>query len=385
MKSKIFLGVLLVLFNLQSCKKQYSPNKESNEITTTEYIISGHYYESDQNQKVILYKFNPVTQLKTPIDTAYVSKNGTYKLKYDFEESDLFRVDFPNRKYVMLAVDEGQDTITLNVKGNSIDMVFISGSIDSEKLLAYEQFRKVSYNKHVDPTYEAMKKAGKTNENPIEEIKAVDAYAKANAIHRKELIDFAEVNIGTSIALFGTMLRWTGEGELLRLDKLISNFEKVHPQLSMTKIMRDKVERYKKVALNSLAPEIAEKNKEGVLVKLSEVKGKVTLIDFWASWCGPCLRQIPDLKEAYNLYHDKGFEIFGVSVDTKKKSWKSSIDKYEMTWLNVSDLKGWGSEAAASYNVTFVPFNFLLNEKGVIIAKNLHSKELQEKLSELLN
>ena len=139
------------------------------------------------------------------------------------------------------------------------------------------------------------------------------------------------------------------------------------------------------MAIGAVAHEIEENNRDGMVVKLSEVKAKVTLIDFWASWCGPCLRQIPDLKEAYTLFHEKGFEIFGVSVDSNGKRWMASIDQYEMTWPQVSNLKGWGSEAAASYNVTFIPFNVLLDENGVIIAKNLHSQNLQNKLAQLLD
>ena len=230
-----------------------------------------------------------------------------------------------------------------------------------------------------------MRAAGKTNENPAEEIKAVEAYVNASREHRKELIDFTEKNIGTSVALFGTVLRWTGDDEVVRLEKLVNEFKSVHPDLNMTKVMSEKVARYKTVALGAKAPAISENDTSGAVVSLYDAKGKVTLIDFWASWCGPCLRQVPDLLEAYDMYHEKGFEIYGVSVDSRAERWKASIDKYKMPWPNVSNLKGWGSKAAADYNATFIPFNVLLDADGKIIAKNLHSKELQGKLAELLN
>ena len=383
MSYKFLFSVLVASIIIYSCKEKLVDDKNADNSI---YTISGKYYVQEDNQEIILHSYDPVTQVKTPLDTSsVVSTTGEFELSYEYTGPDLFRVDFPNRKYVMLAIDQGQRNIELNMEGNHIDSVFLSGSTDSEKLLAYEQFRKKSFDMHVKPAYDAMAEAGKINENPEEEIKAVTAYANANGVHRKELIEFAEKNIGTSIALFGTMLRWTGEDEVDRLDQLVANFEKVHADLPMAQKMRNKVERYKKVAIGAIAPEIAENNREGVVVKLSEARGKVTLIDFWASWCGPCLRQIPDLKEAYAEYHDEGFEIFGVSVDRREDRWKKSIDNYEMTWPNVSNLKGWGSEAAASYNVTFIPFNVLLDDKGVIIAKNLHSKELKDKLEELLN
>ena len=251
--------------------------------------------------------------------------------------------------------------------------------------MAYEKFRSESNDRLIKPTYDAMRAAGETNSNPVEEIKAVDAYVKASDEHRKELIDFTERSIGNSIALYGTVLRWTGDDEVVRLEKLVHDFKLVHPGLKMTKVMEDKVARYKKVALGVNAPSIIENDTSGIAIDLFKEKGKVTLIDFWASWCGPCLRQVPDLLEAYSIFHEKGFQIFGVSVDSNGDRWKAAIKKYDMPWPNVSNLKGWGSEAAASYNVTFIPFNVLIDQKGNIIAKNLHSKELQGKLAELLD
>ena len=354
-------------------------------VKNTSYKISGTVTEPGEGGQAILSLFDPVSQKKTALDTAAISAEKKYELNFEFSEPDLFRVDFPGRQYVMLAIDEGQEAIELNAEGKRNGTVEIKGSPDSEKLLAYDEFRAESNARLIRPTYDAMRAAGEYNENPAEEIKAVEAYVKASKEHRKELIDFTEKNIGTSVALFGTVLRWTGDDEVGRLEKLANDFAAVRPNLKMTKVMADKVARYKKVAIGVKVPNISENDSSGVVVNLYDAKGKVTLIDFWASWCGPCLRQVPDLLDAYNMYQEKGFEIFGVSVDSKKDKWKASIKKYDMPWPNVSDLKGWGSTAAADYNVTFIPFNVLLDEEGNIIAKNLHSKELQGKLAELLN
>lgn len=349
------------------------------------YKISGSVVNAEENSQVVLSLFDPVSQHKTPLDTAIINKDKSYQLGFSFSEPDLFRVDFPGGQNVMLAIDAGQENIQLNVEGNGRGNIEINGSPDSEKLLAYDEFRAESNERLIKPTYEAMRAAGETNSNPAEEIKAVEAYVKASDEHRKELIDFTEKNIGTSVALFGTVLRWTGDDEVARLEKLVNNFKSIHPDLKMTKVMEGKVERYKKIAVGVKAPAINENDPSGNSISLYDKKGKVTLIDFWASWCGPCLRQVPDLLDAYNMYHEKGFEIFGVSVDSKGDRWKASIEKYQMPWPNVSDLKGWGSVPAANYNVTFVPFNVLIDGGGNIIAKNLHSKELQVKLAELLD
>ena len=380
MKKNVYLPVLFFSLFFFNCE-----NKAQEEIKYTLYKINGNVVNPGENGVVVLSLFDPVSQEKTPIDTAIINSDNSYQLEFNFKEPGLFRVDFPGRQYVMLVIDAGQQSIQLHAEGKSNGHVEIIGSPDSEKLLAYEKFRAESNARLIKPTYDAMRAAGETNSNPAEEIKAVEAYVKASDEHRKELIDFTEKNIGASIALFGTVLRWTGDDEVGRLGKLVNNFKSAHPDLIMTKVMEGKVARYKKVAIGVKTPPIAENDTSGIAVNLYDAKGKVTLIDFWASWCGPCLRQVPDLLEAYNMYHVKGFEIFGVSVDSKSDRWKASIDKYKMPWPNVSNLKGWASEAAASYNVTFIPFNVLIDAEGNILAKNLHSKELQGKLAELLN
>ena len=132
-------------------------------------------------------------------------------------------------------------------------------------------------------------------------------------------------------------------------------------------------------------------NTEGKEIKLSSIKGKVVLIDFWASWCGPCRMENPNLVKSYVKYKDakykdaKGFDIYSVSLDKNKEAWIAAIAKDQLTWENhVSDLKGWQSSAGADYQVNFIPQNFLINEKGIIVAKNLRGEELDKELDKLL-
>ena len=347
------------------------------------HVIRGTVITTDGGEKVTLSTYDPISQIKTSVTEVNTAHDGTYELTYDFDEPDLYRVDFANQN-VLLVIGAGQSDILLDVEGKSKGSVSIKGSPDSEKLQAYDAFRQESNGRLVKPTYTAMRAASKT-EDTMAEIAAVEAYAEASEQHRVELLDFTEEHIGTSLALYGSVLRWTGDDETERLDGLVTAFEAVHPELRITQVMRDKVERFKKVAVGAITPAIHLPDTTGQMVKLEEIMGEYTLLDFWASWCGPCLLQIPDLHAAYDTYHDKGFEIIGVSVDKSGDRWKKSIDKYEMTWPQLSDLKGWASEAAADYNVTFIPFNMLIDAEGRIIAKNLHSKALQKQLSELLD
>lgn len=112
---------------------------------------------------------------------------------------------------------------------------------------------------------------------------------------------------------------------------------------------------------------------------------KYVLLDFWASWCGPCMGEVPALKEAYAAYHDKGFEIFGVSLDNNKERWTAAIENNGMNWIHVSDLQGWQNAAAAEYGVRSIPANFLIDAEGKIVATGLRGDELKAKIAELLD
>ena len=113
-------------------------------------------------------------------------------------------------------------------------------------------------------------------------------------------------------------------------------------------------------------------------------KGKVVLVDFWASWCGPCRREMPNLVEAYAKYKGKNFEIVGVSLDQNADSWKEAIKTLKMTWPQMSDLKYWNSEGAQLYAVNSIPHTMLIDGEGTIIARGLHGEELQTKIAEAL-
>ena len=141
----------------------------------------------------------------------------------------------------------------------------------------------------------------------------------------------------------------------------------------------------KVTALGSEAPNFTQKDPDGKSVSLSDYKGKYVLVEFWASWCSPCRAESPNLIKQYAAYKDKGFEILGVSVDSDKAKWVEAIKKDGLTWTQVSDLKGWESEARKVYGISGVPANFLVNPEGKIVGAHLVGEALNKKLNELLN
>lgn len=144
-----------------------------------------------------------------------------------------------------------------------------------------------------------------------------------------------------------------------------------------------------KIEVGKKAPEISMTKADGTPFSLSTLQGKVVLIDFWATWCAPCVEEQPELKTLYNTYSDQvkngQFEILGVSLDKNKESWQKAIDRFNINWIQISDLRFWKSPVAKAYEIDELPFNVIIDGQGTIIAKNLHGKDLEEFLQKNLN
>jgi peroxiredoxin len=170
-------------------------------------------------------------------------------------------------------------------------------------------------------------------------------------------------------------------------DLYISTAEKLKkewPDYEVAKQFIEMVDKMKATAIGQISPEIELPNPDGQIIKLSSLRGKYVLVDFWAKWCGPCRKENPNVVRAYQKYKDKGFDVFGVSLDRNKEDWVQAINEDGLTWTHVSDLKYFDSKAAHDYNISAIPFSILLDPEGKIIAKNLRGAALDKKLEEVL-
>ena len=173
----------------------------------------------------------------------------------------------------------------------------------------------------------------------------------------------------------------------LPLDQLKTTRSKISPALANCPYVKDLdgiIGQLENVQIGKTAPEFSLPDTAGVAVSLSDFRGKYILLDFWASWCPPCRAEMPNLVKAYKDYKDKGFDIIGISLDSKADAWAKGVKDLNITWTQLSDLKGWQNSGAALYGVNSIPHTVLVDKDGTIIAKNLHGQELEDKIKEVL-
>lgn len=227
----------------------------------------------------------------------------------------------------------------------------------------------------LEPYYEAR---DNEDEELMQEISA--QFQEAYDQQEEAFIELAYEN-----PIYGTVLALIEfpNPELEVLETIQENLPESYRTNALAVNMSNKIELMRKTAIGQPMIDMEVPDRDGNMVALSSMlDGKYTLIDFWASWCGPCRQENPNLVAEYNAYKDRGFNIIGVSLDQNKDPWLKAIDDDQLSWAHVSDLKGWDSAPAGAYGVRSIPANFVVDENGIIVAKNLRGEELGEWLEE---
>ncbi|MDR3245489.1 MAG: AhpC/TSA family protein [Prevotellaceae bacterium] len=185
--------------------------------------------------------------------------------------------------------------------------------------------------------------------------------------------------------LFSTVVGYYPDGN--EAQELFNSFSAKLDSTELGKETQAKIDKWKATSIGSIAPDFVQTDSAGNNLKLSDFRGQYVLLDFWASWCGPCRNENPNVVKAYHEFKDKGFTVFGVSLDNEngRSNWLKAVADDKLEWPHVSDLKGWKNEAAQLYGVSAIPANFLINKEGKIVARNLRGDILKEALSNYLN
>ena len=337
--------------------------------------------ENPANDYLILHQETDIErQISKLVDTIYLDASGKFKANFK-TPPDYYTLTINAGDKLPLAIDKDQ-TINLEIAGNTQK---ITGSKDTDLLMEYEHLRKQSLERLVTSIRKEISAENKSeNPSPIKIDSLGKLELKNYGLHLEELKTFIKDEMGTSIALYPTSLRWKGEENLAFYDSLVNKFEASHPDLNVSKKLREKISRLKQTSIGGKVPGIVMNSANNTTFSLYSVNKKYTLIDFWASWCGPCRRESEVLSGLYKKYKSKGFVIYGVSLDTDEKQWLNAMEKDKRNWINVSSLRGFKSPAAYKYAVSALPMNYIIDNKGIIIAKDLHGEELQKMIDKLM-
>ncbi|MGB5982434.1 MAG: TlpA disulfide reductase family protein [Nonlabens sp.] len=320
----------------------------------------------------------------TPLDTSIIVDE---KFSFDFEETDpkpqlrVITIDGVEKNLLFLTHKEG---VKLAIKKDSLPYSTVDGGHANEAMAVY-QSEKTTFQDYLKGLAEERNAALRKQDTQLVN-QLTSAYQKRFNSFQKNMESLHKENLDNLVGamLLGELLNMKAYDATTGREQFNKLSEDVQAQ-GVSKRIDEYLKKIEIVAIGAKAPEFEGFNPDGEVIKLDEVLGKVTLVDFWASWCGPCRRENPNVVEAYKKYHDKGFNIISVSLDREngKQAWINAIEKDGMNWNHVSRLKYFGP-LAKLYNVNSIPATFLLDENGIIIDKNLRGQALHDRLEELL-
>lgn len=312
------------------------------------------------------------------LDSAQTNSDGEFEMSNPVNELDyyVFRTDPGNVIFLIL---QGGENIEISGDADKLDASYdVKGSEDSKLIRALRHFEKNlgdSLNRVYTDARDASPEQAEAIGNNLQ------------AFYQQSMRTFCEKFVSdnnASLAALSATKYLDPSKNLALMETLGQNLEKSFPGNKYVSDYTGLLAELKKLPIGSEAPEITLPSPDGKTLSLSSLRGKITLVDFWASWCGPCRKDNPFIVSIYQKYKSQGFDIFGVSLDDNAEAWKLAIQKDGLVWQQVSELKKWNSQVAKTYGVESIPFSVLLDREGKIIGKGLRGAELEKKVREAL-
>ena len=315
------------------------------------------------------------------LDTLEIKSNGDFSFEFDSISAPTFyELNLYGQRVVKLALF----TEDVDVKFNFSDptSLQIEGSKDSKEMLKLEKLMEeyqVKVNQLNERYYEAMSK----NDAPVIQQIQVDAMTleSQQVVSVKEMIE----SMGNSFASLAAIGLLNPQNDFPFIDALVTELNDNYPGSPAILQMKQQLDELRALAVGQEAPDIVLPDPSGKSTKLSDLRGKYVLIDFWAAWCKPCRQENPNVVRLYTQYNSKGFEVFGVSLDRSREDWIKAIADDRLNWTQVSDLLYFNSAAAELYQIQAIPATYLIDPDGKIIAKDLRGPSLEAKLAELFD
>ena len=336
------------------------------------------------------------------VDSVPVSEDGSFSLTRKIEFPSFYLIKTDNSNFLTLLLEPGE-IINLTAYRDSLNYpVTLTGSQGSEQLASYNLMLRNTIARLSALSDIYIQNLGRS-ELPIvmERLDSMaQSYLEEINLYTRNFIDENIKSLVSLVALYqqvapGEYILHPKE-DLEYFIKVDSSLSLLYPDYEPVKSLRMQVrelistisgeDSFSSGILPGMekAPEIALPNPEGDTVLLSSTRGSVVLLDIWAAWCGPCRRENPNLVRVYDLYHDKGFQIYQVSIDKTREAWLKGITEDRLDkWIHVSDLKYWSSMVVPLYKIESIPANFLIDREGNIIATGLRGEALQNKLAEI--
>lgn len=348
------------------------------------YKIFGNAPGFDDGTEILVYQVSDNNQPQV-IDTLKINNQ---KFEGVYPKSDQLSINYLTVSTAsgnILYFPENSD-LNATIYKDSIYASYFTGSSQND---TYKDFSKkmLEFNNDKQKNIEKFRKAKLEQDGIL--VKELQDDNKAIAEEETDYkIQFVSENTNSlfSIMLLSEMVN-RKEINTVETNKIIKNLSPKIAASSTTKTLITLIKSMKKADVGSVAPDFSAQTPTGEILSLKEAMGEYTIIDFWASWCKPCRKENPNVVKVYNKYHDKGLNIISVSLDkeSQKSRWLQAIEKDQLTWSHVSNLKGWKDPIAIQYNVRGIPATFLLDKDGNIIAKDLRGPALGKKIASLLD